>query len=70
MNGFISLRAGFGNQDLHSCQEKKEGSMCIESVSSRLVRGWEDVGRPGKVAATLEISRRYPAKENTDDGPQ
>ena len=70
MNGFISLRAEFRNQDLHSCQEKREGSMCTESVSKRLVSGWEDAGQPGKVAAPLAISGRYPAKENTAAGPQ
>ena len=44
--------------------------MCLESVSSRLVNGWEDVSRPGKVAAPLAISRRYPANANTAAGPQ
>ena len=45
--------------------------MFLKSVSSLLVSGWEDVGRPGKVAAPLEINRRYPANVNTaaaDDG--
>ena len=42
--------------------------MCLESVSSRLVSCWEDLGRPGKVAAPLEISGRYPAKANTAAG--
>ena len=44
--------------------------MCTESVSSRLVSCWEDVGWPGKVAAPLAIFRRYPTKENTAAGPQ
>ena len=44
--------------------------MCTESVLSRLVSCWEDVDRPGKVAAPLEISRIYPAKANTAAGPQ
>ena len=39
--------------------------MYIESVSSRLVSCWEDVGQPGKVAARLKISRG-----NTAAGPQ
>ena len=70
MNGFILLRAGFGNPDFTVVRRRKRGSICIESVSSRLVSGWEDVGWPGKVAAQLAIFRRYPAKENTAAGPQ
>ena len=44
--------------------------MCLESVLSRLVSCWEEVDRPGKVAAQLAVSRKYPAEANTASGPQ
>ena len=42
--------------------------MCLESVLSRLVSCWEEVDRPGKVAAQLAVSRKYPAEANTVPG--